>query len=211
MILPAMGIISEVIPVFSRKPIFGYKAVAFSTVGDRVRLDARLGAPHVHGRAAERTCTRSSCSASMVDRHPDRREDLQLARDDSGAATSSSTRRCCSRSASSRCSRSAACPGSSSPPSRSTGSCTTRTSSSRTCTTCSSAASIFGIFAGALLLVAEDLRADARRAPRARSTFWLLLHRLQPHVLPAAHARAAWACRGGSTRTARAGSASGTT
>jgi len=33
MILPAMGIISEVIPVFSRKPIFGYKAVAFSTVG----------------------------------------------------------------------------------------------------------------------------------------------------------------------------------
>jgi cytochrome c oxidase subunit I len=33
MILPAMGIISEVIPVFSRKPIFGYKAIAFSTIG----------------------------------------------------------------------------------------------------------------------------------------------------------------------------------
>jgi len=33
MILPAMGIISEIIPVFSRKPIFGYKAIAFSTVG----------------------------------------------------------------------------------------------------------------------------------------------------------------------------------
>jgi len=32
-ILPAMGIISEVIPVFARKPIFGYKAIAFSTVG----------------------------------------------------------------------------------------------------------------------------------------------------------------------------------
>jgi cytochrome c oxidase subunit I len=31
-ILPGMGVISEVIPVFSRKPIFGYKAVAFSTV-----------------------------------------------------------------------------------------------------------------------------------------------------------------------------------
>src|SRR5438093_12691001 len=28
-----MGMISEIIPVFSRKPIFGYKAVAFSTVG----------------------------------------------------------------------------------------------------------------------------------------------------------------------------------
>jgi cytochrome c oxidase subunit I len=33
MVLPAMGIISEVIPVFSRKPIFGYHAIAFSTVG----------------------------------------------------------------------------------------------------------------------------------------------------------------------------------
>jgi cytochrome c oxidase subunit I len=32
MILPPMGIISEVLPVFSRKPIFGYKAIAFSTV-----------------------------------------------------------------------------------------------------------------------------------------------------------------------------------
>jgi cytochrome c oxidase subunit 1 len=32
MILPVMGIVSEVIPVFARKPIFGYKAIAFSTV-----------------------------------------------------------------------------------------------------------------------------------------------------------------------------------
>jgi len=32
-ILPMMGVISEIIPVFARKPIFGYKAVAFSTVG----------------------------------------------------------------------------------------------------------------------------------------------------------------------------------
>jgi len=33
MVLPAMGIVSEVLPVFSRKPIFGYKAIAFSTIG----------------------------------------------------------------------------------------------------------------------------------------------------------------------------------
>ncbi len=32
MVLPAFGIISEVLPVFARKPIFGYKAVALSTV-----------------------------------------------------------------------------------------------------------------------------------------------------------------------------------
>jgi len=33
MILPAMGIISEVISVFSHKKIFGYKAIAFSSLG----------------------------------------------------------------------------------------------------------------------------------------------------------------------------------
>ncbi len=33
MILPAMGVISEVIPVFSRKPIFGYKAIAIASFG----------------------------------------------------------------------------------------------------------------------------------------------------------------------------------
>lgn len=32
MILPAMGVISEVIPVFSRKSIFGYKAIVLSTM-----------------------------------------------------------------------------------------------------------------------------------------------------------------------------------
>jgi cytochrome c oxidase subunit 1 len=32
MVLPAFGIISEVLPVFARKPVFGYKAIAFSTV-----------------------------------------------------------------------------------------------------------------------------------------------------------------------------------
>ncbi len=33
MILPAMGIVSELITAFSRKVIFGYKAIAFSSVG----------------------------------------------------------------------------------------------------------------------------------------------------------------------------------
>ena len=32
MILPAMGVVSEVIPCFSRKPIFGYKAIAWSSI-----------------------------------------------------------------------------------------------------------------------------------------------------------------------------------
>src|SRR5207244_240783 len=33
LILPAMGIASEILPVFSRKPIFGYHAMAFSMIG----------------------------------------------------------------------------------------------------------------------------------------------------------------------------------
>ena len=33
MVLPAMGVISEVLPVFSRKPLFGYKAFVFATAG----------------------------------------------------------------------------------------------------------------------------------------------------------------------------------
>ena len=33
MILPSMGIISEIVPVFSRKPIFGYKALVAASIG----------------------------------------------------------------------------------------------------------------------------------------------------------------------------------
>ena len=50
--------------------------------------------------------------------------------------------------------------------------------------------SIFGDLRRALLLVAEDVRPDARRAPR-QAALLARLHRLQPDVLPAAHARAA--------------------
>lgn len=33
MILPAFGVISEIIPVFSRKPLFGYRAMVYATAG----------------------------------------------------------------------------------------------------------------------------------------------------------------------------------
>lgn len=32
MVLPAMGVVSEILPVFSRKPLFGYKAIVWSTI-----------------------------------------------------------------------------------------------------------------------------------------------------------------------------------
>ncbi len=33
MVLPGMGVVSEIIPCFSRRPIFGYKLIAFSSLG----------------------------------------------------------------------------------------------------------------------------------------------------------------------------------
>ena len=57
MILPGFGIISEVIATNARKPIFGYRALAFSTVGIAVLGLLGLGPPHVrlrHGVVAAR-------------------------------------------------------------------------------------------------------------------------------------------------------------
>ena len=33
LVLPAFGVFSEILPVFARKPIFGYKAIAAATAG----------------------------------------------------------------------------------------------------------------------------------------------------------------------------------
>ena len=56
MILPGMGVVSEIIPCFARKNIFGYAFIAFSSMAHcRARLPG-VGAPHVRGRA--RRCMR---------------------------------------------------------------------------------------------------------------------------------------------------------
>ena len=120
MILPAMGIVSEIIPVFARKPIFGYKAVAISTVGIAF-YSLLVWAHHMFAVGLPIGLDIFFMLSSMVIADPDRREDLQLARDASGAGTSRSTRRCFGASASSACSRSAGSRGSSWPRSRSTG------------------------------------------------------------------------------------------
>ena len=80
MILPAMGIISEIIPVFARKPIFGYKAVAISTVGHRV-LSLLVWAHHMFAVGLPIGLDIFFMISSMIIADPDRREDLQLARD----------------------------------------------------------------------------------------------------------------------------------
>ena len=48
MVLPGFGVVSEILPVFARKPIFGYKAIAASTVAIALPRLPHLGAPHVH-------------------------------------------------------------------------------------------------------------------------------------------------------------------
>ena len=47
MILPAMGLTSEMLPVFARKPLFGYRAMVFSIMRHRVPGLHRVGPPHV--------------------------------------------------------------------------------------------------------------------------------------------------------------------
>ncbi len=142
MILPVMGIISEIIPVFSRKPIFGYTAIVFSTVAIGF-YSLLVWAHHMFTVGLATPLLGFFMISSMIIAVPTGVKVLNwLATTWRG--TCSSRRRCCSRSASSRCSRSAGSPGSSSPRSPSIGRPKTRTSSSPICTTSSSAARCSG-------------------------------------------------------------------
>ena len=95
--LPFFGIATEILPVFSRKPLFGYKGLVARHHRDRRPVDDGVGAPHVHHR----------CGAAAVllvhdlpDRGADGREVLQLDGHDLARAADASRRRCCSSSAS---------------------------------------------------------------------------------------------------------------
>ncbi len=56
-VLPGFGVISEVLPVFSRKPIFGYKAVAASTVVIAFLVACSCGRTTCSPRRAPRSCS----------------------------------------------------------------------------------------------------------------------------------------------------------
>ena len=80
MILPAFGVVSEIIPTFSRKPLFGYQADGVRHRLDRLPVVHRLGAPHVHrGHAARRRVVLHV--RHHADRGADRREGVQLGLD----------------------------------------------------------------------------------------------------------------------------------
>ena len=143
MVLPAFGIVSEVLPVFARKPIFGYKAIAASTAAIAF-LSMLVWAHHMFADAHRDGRAGLLHDQLDGDRGAHRHQDLQLARDAVARLDRLQDAAATSRPAWSACSRSAGSPASSSRSSRSTGSSTTPTSSSRTSTTCCSAARCSG-------------------------------------------------------------------
>ena len=87
----------KIIPVFSRKPLFGYKGMVLRDAVDRRAVADGVGAPHVHHR---RGAAAVLLADDVPDRGADRHQVLQLDRHDVARRRSPSRRRCCSRSAS---------------------------------------------------------------------------------------------------------------
>ena len=77
MILPAFGMVSEIIPTFARKPLFGYQAMVYAIASIAFLSLHRLGAPHVHRRHAARRRAVLHVR-DHADRGADRRQGVQL-------------------------------------------------------------------------------------------------------------------------------------
>ena len=95
--LPFFGIITEILPVFSRKPIFGYIGLVCATLGIARPVGRGVGAPHVRHRRGEPAVL---LVHDVPDRGPDRGEVLQLDRHDVGRIGVVRHARCSGRSAS---------------------------------------------------------------------------------------------------------------
>ena len=81
MALPGFGMISEIVPVFSRKPLFGYRALVYSIVAIAFLGLPRVGPPHVRGRLLDAAVDLVHAGLDG-DRRADGRQDLQLDRHD---------------------------------------------------------------------------------------------------------------------------------
>ena len=186
MILPAFGMISEIIPVFARKPIFGYKAIAFSTIGIAF-AGMLVWAHHMFTVGLPVWLNGFFAVTSFAVAIPTAIKIFNwLATLWRGHLEFKAPLLFCAR-PDRALHRSAASPGSCSRCSRSTTRRTTPTTSSRTCTTCSSAERPSGS--------SRAPTTGSRRSPGrmyderlAKWHFWLHLHRLQPDVLLPAHA-----------------------
>jgi hypothetical protein len=66
--LPFFGIVSEILPVFSRKPLFGYKSLVFATIAIGL-LSAAVWAHHMYATGArpdEQRRLQSRCALSAA-------------------------------------------------------------------------------------------------------------------------------------------------
>ena len=107
MILPGMGVISELITCFARKRIFGYQFVAFASVAIAM-LGFLVWGHHMFVSSQSIYAGMVFSFLSFHGRHPFGDQSLQLDRDAVQRIDLISIRRCSMRSGSSACSPSAA-------------------------------------------------------------------------------------------------------
>ena len=119
LILPAMGIVSEVLPVFARKPLFGYPVMVFSGIAIGF-MGWGVWAHHMFATGLGPVAVSAFAHLDDVHRRTDRREDLQLDRHACGAGDIRFTTPVLFAPVSSRCSPSAGCAGSPTPSCRPT-------------------------------------------------------------------------------------------
>ncbi len=110
-VLPAMGIVSDGLPTFCRRPLVGYTAVALSTDRDDDPRLRRVGASHVRDRPAAAVAVVLRLG-ELRHRDPERGRGVRVDRDDLVRTAGRARRRSCSSRASCSCSSSAACPAS---------------------------------------------------------------------------------------------------
>ena len=147
LVLPCFGIVSEVLPVFSRKPLFGYPFVVFSGAAIGF-VGWGVWAHHMFASGLGPISVAVFSVVDDGDRHPDRRQDRQLDDDDVGRQAPVHHGDAVRDRPDRASSRSAACRASPTPWRRPTRSRPTPTTSSPTSTTCCSAAPCSGFFAG---------------------------------------------------------------
>ena len=78
-LLPAMGIVAEIITVFARKKLFAYKTVLYTVLRHRRAQLHGLGPPPVHRRHRSAHGPRLH-GHDAADLHPNRRDDVRLHR-----------------------------------------------------------------------------------------------------------------------------------
>ena len=106
MILPAMGVISELVQAFSRKNVFGYAFIAFSSLAIAI-VGFLVWGHHLFVAGPVRLCRARVLDPEHAGRDPVGGQGVQLDGHDLQGVDRRPSRRCSTHSGSSACSRSA--------------------------------------------------------------------------------------------------------